>query len=93
MNGTVVNVKKSHPSLASPCYRRRSTNPPTWKTDVEVLVHFSEVMRRCTVLLEVKAFFLVVYHHQVKGNVRKTAMLLFYIKIIPQQKNFKDLLP
>ncbi|KDR14868.1 hypothetical protein L798_11008 [Zootermopsis nevadensis] len=37
------------------------TNPPTWETVVEVLAHFSEVMRRCTVLLEVNASFLVIF--------------------------------
>jgi hypothetical protein len=27
-----------------PSYRRRSTNPPTWETRVEILMHFSKVM-------------------------------------------------
>jgi hypothetical protein len=35
--------------------------PPTWETGVEVLAHFFKVMRGCAVLLEVKAFFLVIF--------------------------------
>jgi hypothetical protein len=38
-----------------------STSPPTWETGVEVLAHFSKVMRGCTVLLEVNASFLVIF--------------------------------
>ena len=32
-----------------------STYPPTWETGVELLAHFSKVMRGCTVLLVVNA--------------------------------------
>jgi hypothetical protein len=42
-------------------YLRRSTNPPTWETGVEVLVHFSKVMMGCAILLEVNASFSVIF--------------------------------
>jgi hypothetical protein len=44
-----------------PCYRRRFSNPPTWETGAEVLAHFSKEMRECTFLLEVNAYFLVIF--------------------------------
>jgi hypothetical protein len=38
-----------------------STYPATWETGVEVLAHFSKVMKGYTVLLEVNASFLVIF--------------------------------
>jgi hypothetical protein len=43
------------------CYRRLSTNPPTLETGVEELVHFFNVMKGFPVLLELNAFFLVIF--------------------------------
>ena len=34
---------------------------PIWETGVEILAHFSKVMRGCTVLLEVNASFFVIF--------------------------------
>jgi hypothetical protein len=45
--------------IAWPCYRRRSTIPPTWESGVEVLAHFFRVKWGCAVLLKVNASFLV----------------------------------
>jgi hypothetical protein len=40
--------------MRCPCYRRRSTNPPTWETDAEDLAQFFKVV------LEVDTSFLVI---------------------------------
>ncbi|PNF39616.1 hypothetical protein B7P43_G05680 [Cryptotermes secundus] len=49
---------------------RSETNPPTWETGVEVLAHFSKVMRECAVLPEVNASFLVIFNEELSEHVQ-----------------------